>query len=352
MQPQNVKIANEQQRDYKRRCYIVNGAIVIVGCGRSGGTLLRRLLSTQPEVVSCGETMFYPEVEALVELTSRCAKPPSLSVEAISDTPGFSTWGLPPTLMKAVIRRGLAEGLVAPEILVMLWRSLTDHTEKRNFVLDKTPLGAEILELQKHVQTLKVVHIVRDPIAVAISHVRLGWYSDPEMALTNWHQRVSATMRNVSKLEAHKTFTVKYEDLVEDTAKTLNEICEFLDMRFSDQMLTDTEPMKSAMHTVRFSECHPRILGPISLPKISSKDIKKFETVIGPRARRLASEFGYHQTIHDQKTSIYKERQTIERWKSARQARRELRLASFRSKVAGQSFPILTNPVLKSQQPQ
>ena len=114
----------------------------------------------------------------------------------------------------------------------------------------------------RHIPTLvgwfpdcRIVHITRDPRALAMSkandpsgtairvaaHPRLGWaIRKAALALVISQYRLSARMHLRCKgMKNYRLF--RYEDLLAEPRRTLNELCEFIGVEFREEML---EPQK------------------------------------------------------------------------------------------------------------
>ena len=84
----------------------------------------------------------------------------------------------------------------------------------------------------------RFVHIVRDGRDVALSHekYRYGLSNTLECA-TEWKRRVQTNLKIGAVLDPDRYFVIRYEDLVLDSKKTLGDLCTFLGVSYTDEML-------------------------------------------------------------------------------------------------------------------
>ncbi|MEM8799480.1 MAG: sulfotransferase [Pseudomonadota bacterium] len=88
----------------------------------------------------------------------------------------------------------------------------------------------------------RFVHIVRDGRDVALSHKHyqysVGNFVD---VARQWRARVETNLRMGAMLGPERYRVVRFEDLVRDTARTLADLCAFLGLSYSDDMLNYTD---------------------------------------------------------------------------------------------------------------
>ncbi len=186
--------------------------IFIIGCPRSGTTLLRLVLDSHPRI-SCGEeTHFLRELRSIVE----------------GHWPLLETYGLPREDWLRRIR-GLYEGFQA------------DYLARRGKQrwAEKDPTYTLLLpfidELFPHAQ---YVHLVRDPYDVVASfRERWGYRAALRVARTEWVRYVGAGRRFGQALPAGRYHELHYEQLVEAPERTLRTLLRFLDEPWDDAVL-------------------------------------------------------------------------------------------------------------------
>ena len=152
--------------------------IIIGGCGRSGTTLLNSVIGS------------HPEVYAIEEETYAFTPTPRLNraSNAISDI-------------------------------------------KENFWAEKTPKNVQAFSFLSQFNFLKLVHVVRDCRDVILSH-HPNHKQQYWVEIERWNEDVQTGLNHEDSC-----FTIRYEDLVLKTERTLKELCEFLGLRFDRAML-------------------------------------------------------------------------------------------------------------------
>ncbi|CAD5918919.1 sulfotransferase family protein [Planktothrix agardhii] len=279
--------------------------IFIVGCDRSGTTLLRLMLIQSPILHIPQESMFvyllerdpenygdltypYQRWFLIRDLQTNPATPESFT---------FPIFNL--TLEEA--ERAIFE--VTPthvsDAIEALFKASASKLNKQRWG-DKSPRHVKYIPLlAESFPHAKFVHIIRDGRDVAISIRKAKWVSNNmQEAATYWKQRVKAGRLGGSTLSKDRYYEVYYEQLVYEPEKTLKELCQWLNLDYTAQML---EYYKGAQD--RISEQHKSLFQLIDQPidpsrvsawkrSLSALEIADFESVAGD----LLVELGYEIT--------------------------------------------------------
>ncbi|HEY8544424.1 MAG TPA: sulfotransferase [Acidimicrobiales bacterium] len=219
----------------------------VVGCRRSGTTLVRAMLHSHPLLAVPPESRF------LVALAPDLNRPwdPAHLVEELLEHDGFARWGLRRPVLRASFRddppRTYADAM---RRLYTLWAAAHDKPR----VADKTPdhvlrIGA----ITALFPDARVVHVVRDGRDVAASFLELGWVDSIEKAALHWRHRVLTGRQAGALLPSSRYHELRYEDLVERPEPTLKGMCAALDLEFDPAMLR----YEKAARTLLRSEAHP-----------------------------------------------------------------------------------------------
>jgi hypothetical protein len=176
--------------------------IFIVGCQRSGTTMLRLILDSHPRI-SCGpETRFLEDMERIVG----------------ADWKRLSQYGFPREEWLARIA-GFFDGIQG------------DYARSRGKSrwADKSPRYAMklpfIMELFPDAQ---VVHVIRDGRDVAVSHrKRFGYWSCVKSAV-KWPRYIAEATEAGHRLPPAQYHELRYEELVTDQEGTLRRLLDFL----------------------------------------------------------------------------------------------------------------------------
>ena len=220
-----------------------NPHVFIVGCPRSGTTLLQRMLDNHPDLAVANDTHFIPRVIAK-EGESNPPLTPDL-VRRVQAYRRFSRLGLTDDEVSAAAERA--------ESYATFVQHLYDAFASRNgkqLAGDKTPdYGQHIPRLLALFPEAKFVHIVRDGRDVALSTIDWAtpakgpgrwtlWPASPMAAAALWWRwQVEPAIEARSRFGPDRVFETRYEDLVAAPEFELDRIARFLGLPFDDAML-------------------------------------------------------------------------------------------------------------------
>ena len=198
----------------------------IVGCGRSGNTLLRMMLDSHPDMA------IPPETEVIVH-----AMEPGLTVDAFCDTVTghwrFVDLHIDQAEWRA--RVGSLGPFSAADGLREMYRMYADKFSKTR-VGDKTPFYAQHLALiARTFPEARAIHMIRDGRDVAASMMPL-WFSpgDAGAVAEHWCSVVSSIRRSGELLPM---LEVRYEELVTNPERQMRQVLEFCELDWSDEVL-------------------------------------------------------------------------------------------------------------------
>ena len=248
----------------------------IVGCPRSGTSLLQVMISNHPDLMLPTETGFYSRIYpkylgkwgelsdlnnfnyALEEILS-CYKHLELDTDRIRQLcqSGQPSWE---TIFLAILTT-FAE----------------KHQVKR--VGEKSPNHFRCIGLLKErFPNAKFIHIIRDPRAVILSMKKSLFESKNIGSLCKiWHEAIEIHRKYSERLGSKGYIAVKYEDLVTQPETTLRPICDFLDITFSPQML---EHHKREFLGFRDVESQPHMKS--TLKPVFTSSLEKWREELSP----------------------------------------------------------------------
>lgn len=250
--------------------------IFVVGCSRSGTTLLRLMLTCHPDVSIPPESPFitklYPKwghirIQTVEETRQLCD-------DLFSSDNKFRDWGLSP--------REILENLEA--IRPYDFREFVDAVYclylkrmKKNTAQwgDKNPRHTNHIGLlMKVFPKAKFIHIIRDGRAVLNSFINANRkhgkiYPDtPYEAAQYWRNtlRVAYTFRKVPSY-----FEIHYEKLVGDPGKELLRLCRFLGIRYLPREMLSYPSVNANLQLVPKDRLswHEATLRPVDISKVS-----------------------------------------------------------------------------------
>ena len=218
--------------------------VFIVGCPRSGTTLLQSLLAAHPEITSFPETGFFLHLwgddlkrtlyERLVVFFQDINRPELLeTIQSYQGVAGCIKW------FSAILDELAAEN-------------------GNNIWLEKTPQHLfYINDIQYHLPDASFIHIQRNPLDTIASlylatrmpplqNHSWGEFWSLEKCVTMWKQSNRATKACVDNL---RHLIVGYEQLTENPPEILTKCCEVIGVEYCPAMLEDynTEALRLSL---------------------------------------------------------------------------------------------------------
>ena len=254
----------------------------IVGCGRSGTTLLRVMLNRHSELAIPLESLF------LVDYLRADGRVPidllrQLAVREFE----LSEWGL------SVDEESLAGCGNAREIIETLHNLYATRNGKDRWG-QKTPRLVRYGSLLKQTWPgARFVFMVRDPRAVVASLTRSNVHrSNAFYGARRWVRDCEAGLA-LERSWPESVLRIRYEDLVTDPAAQLEGICRFLDVPMEPGVLDDKDGSDPAYGSY-YDEIHRRVGGAPDAQRadawrdeLAARDIEVIEAICGETMSRL-----------------------------------------------------------------
>jgi Sulfotransferase family len=285
----------------------MNPYVFIVGCPRSGTTLLRRIVDAHPDIAITKETHWITQL-----LTGDHAATPEAPVtpellQRLLSHRRFARLGVDPRRLEQLVAGG--EPLYYAELVTSVY-DLFGELRGKPLVGDKTP------RYVRHIPTLhnlwpraKFVHLIRDGRDVCLSVrnwdkdnryvTRISTFEeDPTSTIALWwEQLVRLGREGGAELPAGLYHEVGYERLVAEPADECRKLCDFLGVPYDERMLRFHEGrMKDDPTLDAKSAWRPITAGLRSWRKdLSRGDVERFEAVAGA----LLDELGYPRGAPD-----------------------------------------------------
>jgi hypothetical protein len=270
----------------------------LVGCDRSGTTLLKEMLNSHPDLAVPPESEFVPV------LTRNRARYETeggfnvrLFVEDLDRYGKFERWPLTrDEVEQALIQAG---PMSTPEAMRSLYSYFASRVNKPRYG-DKTPYYVcSIPQIAAAYPESRFVHIVRDGRNVALSLIEMPWAPSTVMkSAIWWRHRVRTGRRDGSALGWDRYMEVLYEELVAHPEQTLRSVCDFLDLEYSTQMLRYTENAAVRGRPHQTNVHKPPTAGLRDWrTQMRPKDVAIFELYAGDALRTFGYETGARATI-------------------------------------------------------
>ena len=274
--------------------------IFIVGCDRSGTTLLRLMLNQSPVLHIPRETAFLPKLHKQQELYGDFTKPYQRwffirdlqTYKATSKSFSFPVFEL--TLEEAEVALAEIAPTDYPGATASLFKAAA-HKKGKELWGDKTPRYVlEIPWLSQAFPKAKFIHIIRDGRDVAASIIKAGWVNSFLKAGYYWQTRVKSGIEAGSALGDNRYYEIRYEQLTIYPEKTLKDLCSWLDLQYTPVMLKFYE---SASNYVISWQGNALVNTPINASRayawkeqLSAHQVADFESVAGELLEKLGYE--------------------------------------------------------------
>lgn len=221
-----------------------NPFLFVVGCPRSGTTLLQRMLDSHPQLAVVNDSHFIPQAIDDFPVGVNPALTPAL-VQRVRENRRFHRLPLPPTALDDAAANSGTYG----ELVTHLYTQFSNLRGK-SLGGEKTP---DYVRKQPRLHGLfpwaRFIHIIRDGRDVTLSTLQWAheykgpghsdlWKVEPLAACAlwwRWHVKIGQSDGAGLGAVYHE---LKYEDLVSDSEATLRTLSQFLGLPFANEMLT------------------------------------------------------------------------------------------------------------------
>ncbi|MER3319463.1 MAG: sulfotransferase [Allomuricauda sp.] len=271
----------------------------IIGCGRSGNTLLRSMLVAGGEVSIPPESYVWPRIIRRFWPLSFLPWN-TLSSFVVSEFEAykeFNTWETNLYRAHSKARSLPKKKQTLSHIIDIVYRTyIEEKGENADRWGDKTPINTIFIDkIIKIFPKAQFIHIVRDPRDVVCSYTKAGLYNNYWDALAFWKESNNKAIKLKQRLPENQYFQVKYEELVKSPETELKKICGFLNIKYTDKLL-DFWKNKDNLGDVAMRKHHENLKNPINTNSIgkwktvlSREDVERIESV----ASEVNEDYGY-----------------------------------------------------------
>lgn len=240
--------------------------VFIVGCYRSGTSLMRLILSSNPQIYVSHETNYIDRIwirlASYYDHSGGCdlAK---LHRDVVALLEG-ERWDPLPQLHE-LLEWVKTNGADYPSI-VTFYATWGARREGRGPLLywgDNTPRYVHCLSLLKSLfPNARFIHMVRDPRDVVASALRLSLGGKTPLGIGyDWERAIASGLSAEMTWGPDQVKRVTYESLVREPTRTVEEICGFLGVESSGKMF-DFHTTEAARHLSKLKH-HTRVAEPI-----------------------------------------------------------------------------------------
>jgi hypothetical protein len=228
----------------------IKDPIFLVGCPRSGTTLLQQMLDAHPDVAIAPETFFIRKFWLQREQYGDLEQNRNYHqlLETIVALPEFREMELNPEIYR---KSAWQHPRDYPSLFRLL---LSQFARKRGVTIvgEKTPNHLlHMATLQEFFPSARFIHIVRDPRAVVRSWQTVPWTTGSLSGDAKVWQRYMITAQKCSASVKSSLFTLRYEQLIMTPEKTLRELCHFIQLKFASEMMAYHQQKSFTVNTKR-----------------------------------------------------------------------------------------------------
>ena len=285
---------------------MANPIVFIIGCPRSGTTLLRHIVSAHPEITISPEAhwipLFFEERRGLTSegmLTSQF-------VDQLLEHPKFALFRLPPDEVRALAKDAVSQSYAS--FLTRIF-DLYGQKQRKALVGNKTPDAARKIHILHALwPEARFVHLIRDGRNAALSFMNWSrvtqkrpgtfstWKDDPVSTAGMWWElNVRCGREGAKMLVPGMYHELRYESLVLRPEQECPALCAFLDLPFHDSMLRheDTKPGAGPKVTAK-RDWQPITTGMRDWrSEMTLEQVERFEAAVGD----LLDELGYPRAV-------------------------------------------------------
>lgn len=277
----------------------------IVGRGRSGTTLLSKILDGHSNIVSSPENLF---IMTLYSKYKHFKFDSSVKIKSFVD----DLWR-ESNIARWVINKEDLQSHLERIDYAMSYRALCQeiycyytavHKKEATLVFDKNPGFSIFTEtLVKIFPDSKFIHIIREPKSNINSFLNVPFEPNNVVILAYRWFFYNKCIENAKLKFPDKFLTIKYEDLVQNPVHTTEKICNFLDIVYEPSMLDfykkERNQAKQSWHANLSS---PLAAGNISkwANSLKERDVMKTDRV----CFRLSKQYGYTTSGSTYKLSL------------------------------------------------
>ncbi|WP_415407158.1 sulfotransferase family protein [Sulfurovum sp. CS9] len=235
--------------------------LLIVGSGRSGNTLLRRLLMEFGDIYIPPESYVLGS-EVISHLNASALNwndKVDLTLAKIEYYPEFTTFGIDTLRDFSIYAKNFSKDKQQIGTLIIeLYKWIAkEKSYSSSWFGDKTPLNTMSLGLTKKLFPKAVyIYIERDGVDVCHSYVQTGTYNNIADAAYRWKNSRLAWQEFKKSLPRNSYVEIKYESMVEDHEQVINHILDILKIPANNHKIN----VSSSMGDVTMRTHHANVI--------------------------------------------------------------------------------------------
>lgn len=273
----------------------------IMGCPRSGTTLVSRILDAHSRIAVYHETNYYPLFRPHLPFYGNLSKSSNLNRLITDVLESIRLQGLTTPPQKDEFRKAL----VAPTFEGVLTTLLHLHARQQGKAQSGEKTPRHFLYLSEILETFPespVLFLIRDPRDTVLSNVKM-FNSSIKDAAQLWNEAFLSYSR-----ASRPVHLVRYEELVEKPGEVAEAMCTFLGEPYEPTMLSFFERIPETWRANPRVMHHPRLFQPVdrssmgSFLRMSTQDIERIEVTCAHGMEALGYPFTIRPRVLGRKT--------------------------------------------------
>jgi hypothetical protein len=277
--------------------------IFLVGCGRSGTTIVYELLCEHPDLAWFSNYAerwpAFPQLETLTRLRDIGAIRRSRSRFVPLPVEGHDLWDRcgpqEPRHRNAPLTEADVDAEHAQRVREIVTAHVKYHRGSR-FINKNTRNSRRALYLDAIFQDAMFVHVIRDPRAVVASLLAVHWWADlplwwnedrttralvaegskPEaVAAEHWVRSVERLLADARRLPTSRYLEIRYEVFTESPETVLSSVCAFADLSFAPRLAESVRRRAVTSQNTKYKS------------QFGDAELRTVEQIVAPLAARL-----------------------------------------------------------------
>ena len=212
--------------------------IFLFGFARSGTTLFSMMVGAHPSIslpLSVTGLWYRHGPEFDDEAIFQDPDTVRSMINKIADHERIKLWNTPIDVDQMLSRRMPHS---YPDIIEGFHATFADSEHKPLWANNDIATLTNLAQAYNWFPNAKFVHLVRDGRDVALSHQKMNYSQGNILEIAQqWSQQIKNNMEIGSIIGPDQYLIIRYEDLILQTEDTLQKLCDFLGVNYSDAML-------------------------------------------------------------------------------------------------------------------
>jgi len=263
--------------------------VFIVGCYRSGTSIMRLMLSAHPRIYISQETNYIDRVGAILHCFGNLEERPNL-LRLYGEIRSYligERWDPVPDFSELVEwTSSYGHSYSSVVTFYGTWGASREGRQELLYWGDNTPRYIHSMTFLKHLfPQARFIHMVRDPRDVVASASKLPLGGKTALGIAyDWERALLSGLAAEASWGAQGILRVKYEDLVTNPKETMERICEFLEVEFYPEMLS-FHTTEAARELSKLKH-HRRVSSPLD-----KKAVGRYKTELSPNVVQLIESY-------------------------------------------------------------